>query len=155
MKWNDAKDWWKAPVLQGPENDYGDYDYLIEEIPENNSEWIFGAHRCESCGKMRHAIHRSTEYFRTMDGYDSLSYDECLSCTIKLRFCAPLRRLHRKLKPAQYFFRCLRSEIKHRRDTIAKCNDADVIRWYRKWWRAEYKLLPSSWGHAKLMAKVR
>lgn len=154
MSWNDAKDWWKAPVLQGPENDYGDYDYLIEEIPENNSEWIFGAHRCESCGKTRHAIHRSTEYFRTMDGYDSLSYDECWICTMKLRFCAPFRRLHRKLKPARYFFRCLRSEIKLRRNIIAQCGGADAMLWYRKW-NAEHKLLPSSWEYAKLMAKVR
>lgn len=31
--------WWKNPVLHGPENDYGDYDYLIEELPSDHAEW--------------------------------------------------------------------------------------------------------------------
>ena len=30
--------WWKSPVLQGEENDYGAYDYMIEEIPNNTRE---------------------------------------------------------------------------------------------------------------------
>ena len=34
-------DWWKAPVLQGPENDYGQYDYMIEEIPKDYARWEF------------------------------------------------------------------------------------------------------------------
>lgn len=25
-------DWWKNPVLQGEDNDYGQYDYLIEKL---------------------------------------------------------------------------------------------------------------------------
>ena len=31
--------WWKAPILQGEDNEYGEYDYLIEEIPQNTREW--------------------------------------------------------------------------------------------------------------------
>lgn len=34
--------WWKSPVLQGEENDYGDYDYLIEEIPKTLVNGVLG-----------------------------------------------------------------------------------------------------------------
>ena len=27
------KNWWKNPVLHGEDNDYGQHDYLIEELP--------------------------------------------------------------------------------------------------------------------------
>ena len=37
--WLGSKDWWKAPILQGEENDYGDYDYLIEEVPKSYCPW--------------------------------------------------------------------------------------------------------------------
>ena len=38
-------DWWKAPVLQGDENDYGDYDYLIEELPHKKAILYKGLHK--------------------------------------------------------------------------------------------------------------
>lgn len=31
------KNWWKNPVLQGEDNDYGQYDYLIEELPHDEA----------------------------------------------------------------------------------------------------------------------
>ena len=40
-------DWWKAPVLQGPENDYGEYDYLINQLPRNRNEWKRHSYKCK------------------------------------------------------------------------------------------------------------
>lgn len=78
-------DWWKNPVLQGPENDYGDYDYLIEEIPENYARWEHSKYRwkCDDCGKERHLLFCATQYFHTLDGWDSLSWNTCWKCYIK------------------------------------------------------------------------
>ena len=77
--------WWKNPVLQGPENDYGDYDYLINELPESYVKWNLSKYtsKCDSCGKYRHLMLRSASYFHTLDGYDSMDYDECWVCRLK------------------------------------------------------------------------
>lgn len=77
--------WWKNPVLQGPENDYGDYDYLINELPENYAKWELSKYtsKCDSCGKYRHLMFRSAYHFHTLDGYDSMDYDECWLCRLK------------------------------------------------------------------------
>jgi hypothetical protein len=82
----EMNDWWKAPVLQGPENDYGDYDYLIEEIPQSYARWELDRKykwKCDDCGKDRHLLFRSAYYFHTLDGYDSCNYAECLHCRMK------------------------------------------------------------------------
>lgn len=77
-------DWWKDPRLQGPENDYGDYDYLITPIPEDTSEWVKGYEfRCDECGKYTRLARRDTAYFYTLDGYDSMSYTTCWKCEAK------------------------------------------------------------------------
>lgn len=75
-------DWWKAPVLQGPENDYGDYDYMIEELPENYAKWELSKYRwkCDDCGKERHLLFRTAHYFHTLDGWDSIDYSTCWKC---------------------------------------------------------------------------
>lgn len=157
MSWKDAKDWWKAPVLQGPENDYGDYDYLIEELPENSREWLFGEHRCESCGKTRHAIHRSTEYFRTMDGYDSLSYDECWICEIKSCFYHVFYKLKRRMKPLKYFFPTLIKEIKFNRRIVGYMKkatvDAEQVKTARENWRKNHQVVKDAWFFAKILSK--
>jgi len=78
--------WWKSPVLQGPENDYGDYDYLINELPNDYVKWSFDKKykwKCDSCGKDSHLLLRSAHYFYTMDGYDSMDYAECWKCRLK------------------------------------------------------------------------
>ena len=78
-------DWWKNPVLQGPENDYGDYDYLIEEIPQDYAKWDLSKYRwkCDDCGKERHLRFRTAHYFHTLDGWDSLDYSTCWRCRVK------------------------------------------------------------------------
>ena len=79
--WN----WWKNPALQGEDNDYGDYDYLAEEISEdtNKVEWFYS--KCEDCGKYHHFNRYLTHYFYTLDGYDYDTYVICLKCDIKSR----------------------------------------------------------------------
>jgi hypothetical protein len=93
-------DWWKNPVLQGPENDYGDYDYLIEELPNDYVKWDLSIHkgRCDSCGKERHLLLRSAHYFYTLDGYDYMSYDECLVCRLQGKVWGIRHKLKKKIK---------------------------------------------------------
>lgn len=78
--------WWKAPVLQGEDNDYGQYDYLIEEIPQDYARWEFDRESkwsCHECKKLTHLLFRSEHFFRTLDGWDSIDHAECLGCRLK------------------------------------------------------------------------
>jgi hypothetical protein len=92
--------WWKSPVLQGPENDYGQYDYLIEEIPNDYVKWEHSkyASKCDSCGKERHLLLRSAHYFYTLDGYDCMDYDECWVCRLKSKVWSIKHRIKKKIK---------------------------------------------------------
>ena len=90
--------WWKAPVLQGPENDYGDYDYLIEEIPSNTAECGWWPKVCDECGKVHRLNLTYTSYFRTMDGYDSLDSCECWTCYTKRKLKQPFKVMQKKIK---------------------------------------------------------
>lgn len=91
-------DWWKNPVLQGPENDYGDYDYLIEEIPDNTEIWSWWSDTCDECGKEHKLNLVFTGYFRTMDGWDSMDSCECWVCYLKRKIKAPFRAVKKKIK---------------------------------------------------------
>lgn len=94
-------DWWKSPVLQGPENDYGDYDYLIEELPQDYAKWDFDKEykwKCGSCGKDSHLLFRSAHYFYTLDGWDSLDYAECWRCRIKDNIRCAIYGIKKKIK---------------------------------------------------------
>ena len=95
--------WWKNPVLQGPENDYGDYDYLIEELPNDSVKWEFDRYkgRCDSCGKERHLLLKSVSYFYTLDGYDYMSYDECWACRLKSKIYSIKYKLKKKIMIAK------------------------------------------------------
>ena len=77
--------WWKAPIFQGPENDYGDYDYLIEELPDDYAKWEYDKYtcHCDSCGKERHLVFYSVHHFHTLDGWDSFDYTTCWKCALK------------------------------------------------------------------------
>ena len=92
------KNWWKSPVLQGPENDYGDYDYLIEEIPSSGAKWSWWYEKCDSCGKEHKLNYVFTGYFRTMDGWDSQSDCECWKCHLKRKITEPFKKFKRKIK---------------------------------------------------------
>lgn len=92
--------WWKSPVLQGPENDYGDYDYLIEELPKDIAkwEWFGDKCRCDSCGKYHHLNFYSVHYFHTYDGWDSMDYTECWRCDMGQKLCFYVRKIKRKIR---------------------------------------------------------
>lgn len=81
------KDWWKAPILQGPENDYGDYDYLVEELPQDYARWELDKYRwkCDTCGKDSFLRFVAEHYFYCWDGWDSMRYAECWKCRLKCR----------------------------------------------------------------------
>lgn len=93
-------DWWKNPVLQGPENDYGQYDYLIEELPRDYATWEFSRYtgRCDCCGKERHWLFRSVHHFYTLDGYDSMDHTECWVCMLGDKIWSIKRRIKKKIK---------------------------------------------------------
>ena len=100
MSWRTNKDWWKAPVLQGPENDYGEYDYLAEELPEDYSRWEFSntAWKCDCCGKYHHLNLCSKSHFYCYDGWDSMDYTDCWVCVVKSKVRMFFRKIHRKFK---------------------------------------------------------
>lgn len=100
MSWRNAKDWWKAPILQGPENDYGDYDYLATELPEDCAKWEFSKEKwkCETCGKYHHLNLNSAHYFYCWDGWDSMDYTECWRCYMGSKVHSKIYKVKRKIK---------------------------------------------------------
>lgn len=105
--------WWKSPVLQGEENDYGQFDYLIEEIPQNSREWGTWGYKCSECGKWHKLNVVYTEYFYTLDGYDSLSTEVCWLCEMKSIIGKPFRKMKKK---ANRTWRVLKETISLKRD---------------------------------------
>ena len=87
-----------SSVLQGPENDYGDYDYLIEEIPSSGAKWSWWYEKCDNCGKEHKLNYVFTGCFRTMDGWDSQSDCECWKCHLKRKITEPFKKFKRKIK---------------------------------------------------------
>ena len=102
--------WWKAPVLQGPENDYGDYDYLIEELPNDYVKWEYSRYtcKCDSCGKERRLLLKSAHYFYTLDGYDYMDYDECWLCRLKSKLWSIKHRIKKKIEKEIDIVKCAR-----------------------------------------------
>lgn len=93
-------DWWKSPVLQGPENDYGQYDYMIEELPQDKAEWEFTRYKsqCNSCGKVSHLCFHSVHHFHTLDGWDSMDYSECWKCMVSDKIYSVKRKIVLRIK---------------------------------------------------------
>lgn len=92
--WRNATDWYKAPVLAGPENEYGTYDYMVEQIPESSSRWHYqrDGSFCDDCGKLRRCFKRDVTYFHTLDGYDYMDYHTCWRCELARKLRLPIRR---------------------------------------------------------------
>ena len=93
-------DWWKAPVLQGDDNDYGQYDYMIEELPHDYARWELDkyAWKCDNCGKDSHLLFKSVSYFYSLDGYDYHSWYECWKCRLKMRVSSAKYKFKKKIK---------------------------------------------------------
>lgn len=79
-KKNDKYDWWKNPMLDNE----GTYDYFVEEVPESYCRWEFSKIAWEDDqGHPSHLRKVWCNYFRTMDGYDSVSGSDCWRCVLK------------------------------------------------------------------------
>lgn len=93
------KDWWKAPVLQGDDNEYGKYDYMIEELPRDYARWELDkyAWKCDNCGKDSRLLFRSVSHFYTLDGYDYHSWSECWKCRLKTRIGSVKYKIKKKI----------------------------------------------------------
>ena len=52
-------DWWKAPILQGDDNMYGEYDWMLEQLPHDEVKWCLERYpqKCDSCGKGKPSIY--------------------------------------------------------------------------------------------------
>lgn len=98
--------WWKNPVLQGEDNDYGQYDYLVEELPHDEAKWELGCSKCDSCGKYHRLNFYSIHYFYTMDGYDHLIIQAVGDVKFGALFIVLRRKLKRKLKLINWRFLC-------------------------------------------------
>lgn len=72
-------EWWKDPRL----DDEGTYDYLVEELPSDNSKWSWYLSRCDDCGKEIRWHRTDYHYFYCWDGWDSMDYTTCWRCHIK------------------------------------------------------------------------
>lgn len=71
--------WWQDPRL----DDEGTYDYLVEELPQDNSTWSRYPCKCDDCGKERRLHRTDYHYFYCWDGWDSMDYTTCWKCHLK------------------------------------------------------------------------
>ena len=71
--------WWQDPRL----DDEGTYDYLVEELPRDRSEWSWYYTKCDDCGKYHRLNVTDSHYFYCWDGWDSMSYTTCWKCRVK------------------------------------------------------------------------
>ena len=99
--------WWKNPVLQGDDNDYGQYDYLIEELPHDEAKWEWLYRKCDSCGKYHRLNFYSNHYFYTYDGWDSLDYMDCWECRFKDKVWSIKNKIKKEIKAHQLAFSLL------------------------------------------------
>ena len=98
------KNKYDLPVLRGEENDYGQYDYMINELPHPIAEWCCRWHtsRCDSCGKYRHLYFYQESWFYTLDGGDSIDHSECWICMFKDAIRMRRFKFKKKLKQVAY-----------------------------------------------------
>lgn len=101
------KNWWKNPVLQGEDNDYGQYDYLIEELPHDEARWEWLYRKCDSCGKYHRLNFYSNHYFYTYDGWDSLDYMGCWECRFKDKVWSIKNKIKKEIKAHKLAFSLL------------------------------------------------
>jgi hypothetical protein len=86
--------WWQDPRM----DDEGTYDYLVEELPRDNSEWSWYPSTCDDCGKERRLHRTDSHYFYCWDGWDSMSYAECWKCRLRDKVYAIKAKIKRKIK---------------------------------------------------------
>jgi hypothetical protein len=74
--------WYDDPRL----DDEGNYDYYVEELPNDYAKWELSRYRwkCDDCGKERHLAFETKHYFYCWDGWDYLGHRSCWLCMLKL-----------------------------------------------------------------------
>ena len=94
----DNYEYWKDPRLDNE----GTYDYLVEELPSDSSQWQRYYQKCDSCGKYHRLNKVDTHYFYCWDGWDSMSYTECWHCKLKSKIssikCKIKKRFNQRKK---------------------------------------------------------
>lgn len=134
--------WWKDPRLDNE----GTYDYLIEELPQDNSRWSKYLCICDDCGKERRLNKIDTHYFYCWDGWDSMSYTTCWKCHMKSVIKSKISKIkknilshHRKINIHAYLI--FRKFCK--KHNIAKEHRKDLWQTYYDYWsnKANHKFL--------------
>lgn len=101
------KNWWKNPVLQGEDNDYGQYDYFIEELPHDEARWEWFYRKCDSCGKYHRLNFYSNHYFYTYDGWDSFDYTDCWKCRFENEVLSIKNKIKKEIQAHKLAFSLL------------------------------------------------
>ena len=101
------ENWWKNPVLQGEDNDYGQYDYLIEELPHDEANWEWHYRKCDTCGKYHRLNFYSNHYFYTYDGWDSFDYADCWKCRFNDKVWSIKNKIKKEIKAHKLAFSLL------------------------------------------------
>lgn len=101
------KNWWKNPILQGEDNDYGQYDYLIEKLPHDEARWEWFYGKCDSCGKYHRLNFYSNHYFYTYDGWDSFDYTDCWKCRFENEVWKIKNKIKKEIKAHKLAFSLL------------------------------------------------
>lgn len=134
--------WWKDPRL----DDEGTYDYLVEELPQDKSEWSWCPVNCNDCGKERHLHVTHSHYFYCWDGWDCMDYTVCWKCyfksVIRNSISKIKKRIHnhtKKFNISAYVIFCKFCK----RNKIAKEHRSHLWESYYDYWsdKATYKFL--------------
>lgn len=126
-------EWWKDPRL----DDEGTYDYLVEELPRDKTEWSHYPTQCGDCGKTRKLSIIYYHYFYCYDGWDSMDYTTCWKCHLKSVITSAISKIkkriisrNQKLNIVAYIV-----FIKYcKKYNIDKCNRKDLWNTYYHVW---------------------
>ena len=105
------------PVTYGTE--YDEYDYFYTKLPSDSVEWEWYENKCESCGKYHRLNLRSSHYFYTLDGYDSMDYTECWRCILKDKVYSIKSKIKHKIKRRKDYHKWIK-ELKKNGRNITK-----------------------------------
>lgn len=104
---NEDFDWYKNPILQGEENDYGAYDYLINKLPPNTRTWLHKTDKCEYCGKYHKINLHTISWFYTTCDEDCFEDVQCLPCFLKEKIFSIKNKILRKIQRTHEFTKLL------------------------------------------------
>jgi hypothetical protein len=116
--------WWQDPRL----DDEGTYDYLVEELPIDKSEWSRYPTKCGDCGNTRSLHVTHYHYFYCYDGWDSIDYSVCWKCYVK----SVIRNKVSKLKKMLRYKSDKVSKRKAYKMFLCYCDKHNIAHQYRQ-----------------------